>query len=66
MRLILIMVFNFESKKKSIKSHDVIIMKTIKTGNCQYISNTMTYETEIWHVEVIYDADFDNGIEIIN
>ena len=64
MLLIFIMVFNFESKEKSTKSHDVIIVKTIKTGIYQYISNTITYETDIWHVEVIYDADFDNSIEI--
>ena len=37
----------------------------MKTEGCQYLGKTVMYEYEakIWHVEVIYDADFDYGIQ---
>ena len=65
MTLILIEPFKFESTDKFNRINDVIILKTMKTRNCQYLGNTITYEVEIWYVEVIYDADLDYGIEIL-
>ena len=32
--------------------------------NCQYLCKTVRYEAEIWYAEVIYDTDFDYGIQI--
>ena len=51
---------------KLIEFDDDIILKTMKTWNCLYLSNDMKYETEIWYSEVIYDADsvYTNEIRI--
>ena len=43
---------------------DVIILKTMKKWNCQYLGNEMKYDAEICYAEVAYDADFTYGIEI--
>ena len=47
-----------------IEFDDVIILKTMKKWNCQYLGYEMKYEAEICHVKVAYDADFGYGIEI--
>ena len=47
-----------------IEFDDVIILKTMRKRNCQYLGNKMKYEAEICYVEVAYDADFGYGIEI--
>ena len=36
----------------------------MKTWNCQYLGNKVTFEVEIWYGDIINDADFDHGIEI--
>ena len=64
--LILNMVYiKFDSLTQSIKFDDVMIVKTMKTEGYQYLDNTVmyAYEAKNWHVEVIYDADFDYGIQ---
>ena len=66
MMLILNMVYiNFDSLTQSIESADVMILKTMKTEGCQYLDKTVmyAYEAKNWHVEVIYDVDFDYGIQ---
>ena len=37
----------------------------MKTEGCQYLDKTVmyAYEAENWHVDVIYDADLDYGIQ---
>ena len=37
----------------------------MKTEGCQYLDKTLmyAYEAKNWHLEVIYDADFDYGIQ---
>ena len=47
-----------------IEFNDIIILKTMKKWNCQYLGNKMKYEAEICYVEAAYNADFDYGIEI--
>ena len=47
-----------------IEFDNVIISKTMKQWNCQYLGNEMKYETFICYVVVAYDADFGYGIEI--
>ena len=66
MMLILNMVYiKFNFLTNSIKFDDVIILKTMKTEGCQYLDKTVmyAYEAENWHVDVIYDADLDYGIQ---
>ena len=55
----------FDSLTQSIKFDDVMISKTMRTEGCQYLDKTVmyAYEAKNWHVEVIYDADFDYGIQ---
>ena len=43
---------------------DAIIVKTMKTSNCLHLSNEMKRTDEIGCQQVIYCADFDNGIKI--
>ena len=45
---------------------DVIIVKTMKTYNCLYLSDKMKRKDEICYQEVIYYADFDNSIKSFN
>ena len=49
---------------KLIEFDDVIIWKTKKTWNCLYLGSELKSKTEIWYLEVIYDADFDYATEI--
>ena len=51
-------------KFESTESDEVIILKTLKMGNCQYLGNKMKYEAAICYVEVAYDVDFDYATEI--
>ena len=46
------------------KIDDVITLRTAKASNYKYIGNRITYETAIWYVETIYNANFAYGIEI--
>ena len=39
---------NSNQQSKSIKFDDVIILKTRKTWNCQYLGSEIKYEAEIW------------------
>ena len=43
---------------------DVIILKTMKIRNCQYLANEIKYEAGILYVEAMDDDDFNYGIEI--
>ena len=45
-----------------IEFSDVIILKTMKIWNCQYLSNEIKYEAEISYVQVAYDSYFGYGI----
>ena len=58
--------WNLKPLSKSIEFDDVIILKTMKTWKCQYVGNRIKYTGEIWHMEVIHNADFDYYIEIGN
>ena len=49
---------------KLIEFDDVIILKIMKTWNFLYLCNDMKYETVIWYLAVICDADSDNATEI--
>ena len=40
------------------------VLVRVKALNCQFLGNGLTYEAEIWHLEVNYDADFHYGVEM--
>ena len=64
MMLILIIVLKFVSTEKTVEFGDVIILKIMRAYKCLYSVNELKYETEIWYLEVFYDADFDYATEI--
>ena len=50
------------NQQKKSEFDDVIILLRMK--NCQYPSNKLKCEAEIWYVEAAYDADIDCGVEL--
>ena len=58
--------WNLSPSSNSIEFDDVIILKTMKTWNCQYLGNRIKYIAKIWYVGVIHNFDFGCYIEIGN